>query len=174
MKHMRSLWGAVMLMALGLFALATPMTAKAQVETIPDLAKDWTVRIGIYVFNQNGTANAAGRIGISGLVERTIYHADKYDVNVGIGYNGFDTIYSIPVEGVIIAHPGNIRFGLGLGYSFNKRPGGSGSNGTAVTLIGGYEFVHGKNPLSAELRYTFIGGSSSELDGLGLTIGIKL
>ena len=174
MKQLRSLWGAFVILAVGIFALSVPMTAKAQVESIPDLAKDWNVRIGVFVFNQKAAADKVGHIGISGLVERTVFHGDKYDVNVGIGYNGFDTVYSVPITGSIIFHPGSVRFGIGAGYSFNKRVDGSGSNGTVISLIAGYEFVHGKNPLSIDARYNFIGGSSNELDGLGITLGIKL
>ena len=174
MKQLRSLWGAFVLVALGLVALSVPMTVQAQVETIPDLQKDWNVRIGIYVFNNNAAANAVGRIGISGQVERTVFHGDKFDVNIGIGYNGLDTVYSVPVTGNIIMHPGNVRYGLGAGYCFSKRVGGAGSNGTVISLIAGYEFVHGKNPISVDARYNFVGGSSNELDGLGITIGIKL
>src|SRR5258708_36873310 len=99
-----------LVLALSLGALLAAGTAQAQDNT-PELSRDWNVRIGIYIFNSDTASRANGRVGISGLVERTVYHGDNYDVNVGIGYNGFDRIYSVPVTLSAIMHPGNLRVG---------------------------------------------------------------
>src|SRR5579871_3986267 len=134
-KRLGTLWGLTLVMALSLCTLLVSRTAQAQGDNTPELSRDWNVRIGVYIFNSDTASKAGGRVGISGLVERTVYHGDNYDVNVGIGYNGFDRIYSVPVTLSIIAHPGNLRYGAGLGYSFNKRVDGRGSNGSIFTLL---------------------------------------
>ncbi len=169
MKRIGTFWGMALLILLGL--ATAPRTAHAQSEAIPELSRDWSVRIGMYIYNSKTTRNAQGEVGISGLVERRVFKGDKYDVLVGIGYNGFDRVYSVPVQISLIAHKANLRYGAGVGYSFNKRLDGSGSNGTVFSLILGYTPIHGKNPVSIDLRYFFIGGSSNELDGYSLTIG---
>jgi hypothetical protein len=173
LKHVKAFWGQALIAALAVCALALPNAARAQNETVPELSRDWNVRIGIYLFNSNTASNAGGRVGISGLVERTIYRGEEYDINVGIGYNGFDRIYSVPVTGQIIFHPHNLRIGGGAGYSFNKRISGKGSNGSVIDLLVGYALSHGRYPTNIDLRYFFVGGSSNELDGWSLTYGLK-
>jgi len=174
MKFLKAFWGQALLAALAVCALSMPTMARAeQNDTIPDLGRDWTVRIGMYIFNQNATANAGGRIGISGMVDRTVYKGEKYDVTVGIGYNGFDRIYSVPILISLVAHPGNLRIGGGAGYSFNKRIAGNGSSGAVIDLLLGYSLTHGKMPTNIDLRYYWVAGSSSELDGLGITYGMQ-
>ena len=173
MKHLKAFWGQVLIVALAVCALALPNLARAQNETVPELSRDWNVRIGIYVFNSKATSDAGGRVGISGLVERTVYKGETFDVTVGIGYNGFDRIYSVPVTGQLIFHPGNLRYGAGAGYAFNKRIGGGGSNGSVFDLLVGYTVSRGRYPTNVDLRYFFVGGSSNELDGLSLTYGLR-
>jgi hypothetical protein len=172
-KHLQALRDFALMAALVIVALALPNAARAQNETVPELSRDWNVRIGVYVFNNNTAANAGGRVGISGLVERTVYRGEQYDVTVGIGYNGFDRIYSVPVTGQIIFHPGNLRVGGGIGYAFNKRINGGGSNGSVFDLLVGYTLTRGRYPTNVDLRYFFVGGSSNELDGLSITYGLK-
>ncbi|HLK58536.1 MAG TPA: hypothetical protein VKU00_18345 [Chthonomonadaceae bacterium] len=174
MKRLATLWGAALALALGIgMMMAAPKTAQAQEPISAELQKDWAIRIGVYIYNSQATRSANGELGISGIVERTVYRGDLFDVNVGIGYNGFDRIYSIPVQVTGIVHKNNLRFGGGVGYSFNKRVDGRGSDGTALSLLLGYQLAQGRAPLSIDLRYYFIGGSDSELDGLSLTLGGK-
>jgi hypothetical protein len=94
-------------------------------------------------------------------------------VNVGIGYNGFDRVYSIPVQVTGIVHKNNLRYGGGLGYAFNKRVDGRGANGAAISLLVGYQLSQGRAPLSIDLRYYFTSGTESELDGYSITLGGK-
>lgn len=173
MKSLKAFWGQALIAALAVCALAMPNMARAQNETVPELSRDWNVRVGMYVFNSNTASNKGGRIGFSGMGERTVYHGEKFDVTVGAGYNGWDRIYSVPVMGQVIAHPGAWRFGGGAGYSFNKRVSGRGSNGAILDLIVGYSLTHGKMPTNVDLRYFFVSGSSNELDGLSITYGLK-
>lgn len=173
MKSVKAFWGQALIAALAVCALAMPNTARAQNENVPELSRDWNVRIGVYIFNSQTASNAGGRLGISAIAERTVYHGDQFDVNVGAGYNGFDRIYSVPVMGNIVFHRGAWRFGGGAGYSFNKRISGSGSNGAAIDLIAGYQLTHGRYPTDVDLRYFFISGSSNELDGWSLTYGLR-
>lgn len=173
MNILKAFWGQALIAALAVCALAFPNVARAQNETVPELSRDWNVRIGVYLFNQNATANKAGRVGISGIVERTVFHGEQYDVAVGIGYNGFDRVYSVPVMGELIFHRGNLRLGGGAGYSFNKRISGQGSNGSVINLLAGYVVSRGKYPTNVDVRYYFVGGSSNELDGLSITYGLK-
>jgi len=172
-NSLKAFWGQALIAALAVCALALPSVARAQVETVPELSRDWSVRIGIYIFNQNAAANKAGRIGISGFGERTVYRGEQFDVTVGIGYNGFDRVYSVPVIGNIVYHRANLRIGGGAGYSFNKRIDGRGSNGAVIDLLLGYAVTHGRYPSNVDLRYFFVGGSSNELDGLSLTYGLR-
>lgn len=172
MKRIGTFWSAVCLLALSMMILGTTKEAYAQNELDP--ARDWTVRLGPYVFNSNSTSNANGsRFGISGHVDKTVLQGDTYDINIGIGYNGYDRVYSIPVLGTIVYHPSQWRFGFGAGYSFNKRVGGRGSNGAIMTAMAGYQLTTGKNPTFLELRYYFVAGANNELDGYALTYGMK-
>jgi len=155
---------------LGIGMLFAPATAKAQ-ETTGELAKDWAIRVGTYVYQSQTTRTQNGEIGFSGSVERTVYRGAQYDVNVGIGYNGWDRVYAVPIMVTGIMHKANLRYGGGLGYSFNKRLDGRGNNGTAISLLLGYQFGRSKNPLSVDARYYFFGGSDNELDGLSITLG---
>jgi hypothetical protein len=170
-KRLGKIWGLALMIMLGM-AMA-PRTAHAQSEAVPELSRDWNVHIGMFIYNSKTARDAQGEVGISGFVERRVYHGDAFDVTAGIGYNGLDRVYSVPVQLNLIAHKANLRYGAGAGYSFNKRLDGSGSNGTALSLILGYTPVHGKNPISVDLRYFFLGGSSNELDGYSLTIGAQ-
>ena len=173
MKRIATFWGAALALALGMGMMMTPNAAKAQEPISAELAKDWAIRIGVYIYNSQATRSANGEVGISGLVERTVYHGDQYDVNVGIGYNGFDRVYSIPIQITGILHKNNLRYGGGVGYSFGKRVDGRGTSGTALSLLVGYQLSQGRSPLSVDLRYYFTSGNDSELDGYSLTIGGK-
>jgi hypothetical protein len=173
LKHLKIFWVGLLALVLGAGSLILPKAARAQGEDVPELSRDWNVRIGVYIFNGNAASNKGGRFGISGLVERTVYRGDTYDVNVGIGYNGFDRIYSVPATLSLIYHPTNLRLGAGVGYAFNKRVDGRGSNGSVFDLLVGYQVSRGKNPSSVDLRYFFVGGSNNELDGYSLTYGIR-
>ncbi|MCW3098831.1 MAG: hypothetical protein JWL77_4449 [Chthonomonadaceae bacterium] len=172
MKRLGTIWGLALMILLGM-AMA-PRAAHAQTnDATPELSRDWNVRIGMFIYNSKTTRNAQGEVGISGMVERRVFKGDAYDVLVGIGYNGFDRVYSVPIQINLIAHKNNLRYGAGVGYSFNKRLDGTGSNGSALSVILGYTPIHGKNPISIDARYFFFGGSSNELDGLSLTIGAQ-
>jgi len=173
LRSVKAFWGQALIAALAVCALVMPNVARAQNETVPELSRDWNVRIGIYISNSQAASNKGGRIGFSGFGERTVYHGEQFDVTVGIGYNGFDRIYSVPIMGNVIFHPGNWRLGGGAGYSFNKRVDGRGSAGAALDLLAGYTLTHGKYPTNVDLRYFFISGSSDELDGLSITYGLK-
>ena len=173
MTHLKAFWGQALIVALAVCTLALPNVARAQNESVPELSRDWNVRIGVYIFNSKATSDAGGRVGISGLVERTVYKGEQFDVTVGVGYNGFDRIYSVPVTGQLIFHRNSWRYGGGAGYAFNKRIDGSGSSGAVIDLLLGYTLSHGRYPTNVDIRYFFVGGSSNELDGLSLTYGLR-
>lgn len=175
-KPFVKLWGAVCLLAVCLLAAAPP--ARAQVigtgqDSSLDLTKDWSLRVGFYILNSSTARDAAGAVTFSGLLERNVYYGRDYNVSVGIGYNGFDRIYSVPIIINAIKFQNKLRYGVGAGYSFNKRVNGSGSNGTVLNLILGYEFAGGTTPLNADLRYYFVSGTNNELDGLSVTVGYR-
>jgi len=176
-KRFGKLLNVVMLLALGFGLTVAPRVAHAQStdtdENVPELARDWSIRLGLYVYQSQTTRSVAGDVGISALAERRVWHGDNLDLFVGTGYNGFDRVYSVPVYLELVAHHNNIRFGGGAGYSFNKRLDGSASDGTYLNLLLGYQLTRGKNPSSVDLRYGFISGSNSELDGYSLTFGVQ-
>src|SRR5689334_13666125 len=102
---------------LGIGMLVVPGTAKAQLQdNNSDLNKDWAIRVGTYIYQSQTTRTQNGEVGFSGIVERTVYRGAIYDVNVGIGYNGWDRVYSVPVMVTGILHKANLRYGAGLGY----------------------------------------------------------
>ena len=153
---------------------AAPHAAKAQGnDELPELSKDWTLRVGLYVLQSESARNLQGAVGISGAAERTVHYGNGYDVNIGVGYNGFDRVYNVPILVNIIGKQGKYRYGVGAGYSFGKRLDGRGVSGGALSLILGYQLTMGKNPLSADLRYLFISGANNELDGYSLTLGMR-
>jgi hypothetical protein len=112
-------------------------------------------------------------VGFSGHVEKKVYQTESYDLFVGMGYNGMDRVYSVPILINLIYHNGNLRYGAGFGYSFGKRLDGRGMSGTAVNLIAGYKLRGGSNPMNVDVRYLLISGASNELDGLCVTLGIS-
>ena len=195
MRRSGTIWGTVLVLVLGMFALLLPGGARAQTgeggDQIPELSQDWNVRVGLYVLQSKTARGRSGEVGFSGNVERRVYAGRGYDVNIGIGYNGYDQIYSVPITANIIAFNGNVRYGAGAGYAFGRRnndlpaqPGigvgnqfgtstTRGTSGTVLDLLLGYQLTHGRNPLSVDLRYFFIGGSSDSLDGYSLTLGMK-
>ena len=173
MKRLTAFWGAALALMLGIGLMMPPKAAQAQEPISAELQKDWSIRVGLYLYNSQATRSANGEVGFSGIVERTVYHGDVFDVNVGIGYNGWDRVYSVPIMVNGIVHKNNLRFGGGLGYAFNKRVDGRGASGTAMSLLVGYQLSQGRAPLSIDVRYFFLGGTDSELDGWSLTLGGK-
>ena len=175
MKRFGIFWGVAVTLALGVMMMAAPNAVRAQARTqeSPEVQKDWTLRLGVFVFNSATARGAAGEVGISGLAERTVYHGEGYDIAVGIGYNGGEDVYSIPITVMGIWHRGNLRYGLGAGYAFGKRLSGRGMSNPLIGLVLGYDVRSGRTPLTLDLRYNFISGSNSELDGYSLTLGAR-
>ncbi|MDE2127748.1 MAG: hypothetical protein KGJ62_14295 [Armatimonadetes bacterium] len=170
----RFLGTGLIALTFGLVLVMSPGICRAQDgESTPELAKNWTLRVGPYFVGSEAASRKIGNVAFSGMVERQVYTGNQYDITVGIGYNGWDTVYSIPVMVNLIAHKDNLRYGGGAGYSFGKRASGTGTDGAAAMLLVGYDLVHGPNPISADLRYYFISGSNSELNGYSLTLGMK-
>ena len=84
MKRLGTILGMALTIMLGM-AIA-PRTAHAQQsESLPELSRDWNVRVGLFVYNSKSTRGAQGEVGISGIVERRVYKGDAFDVMVGIG-----------------------------------------------------------------------------------------
>ena len=177
MRRLGTIWSAALVLVLSVFALFAPHQARAQTgessDQIPELSQDWEVRVGMYVFQSKTARSTTGEVGISGNVNRRVYAGRGYDVTVGIGYNGIDPVYNIPLTVNLIAHKDNLRYGLGAGYAFGKRANGRGIKGTVLDLLLGYQLTRGRNPMSVDLRYLFVGGSSNETDGYSLTLGLK-
>ncbi len=169
-------WGTALAASFGLLFVGGTQVSQAQTAGnfgSTELTKNWNLRIGISVFQSQTSRNKAGEVGFSGVAERTVYHAENYDINVGIGYNGSSDVYNIPIEVNGIAHHNRLRYGIGGGYAFGKRLDGRGMSGTVLTLIAGYKLIDTGVPLNLDLRYNFISGASSELDGYTLTLGAQ-
>lgn len=175
MKRTGIFWGAALALALSVLMVATPNAAQAQARAhdAPEVQRDWTLRLGLFIFNSQTARNVAGEVGISAIAERTVYRGDGYDITVGIGYNGYDSLYSVPITIMGIWHRGNLRYGLGAGYAFGERLGSRGNANPLIGLLLGYEIRSGRTPLTVDLRYNFISGSNSELDGYSLTLGTR-
>ncbi|CEK15676.1 hypothetical protein CWRG_01234 [Chthonomonas calidirosea] len=175
MKKLGTLCSLMLALALcmGGLLLGSPARAQEDNYSLPELSRDWTVRIGLWVAQSKTARSVEGDVGISGLVQRRVYAGGTYDLLVGIGYNGFDKVYSVPLTLEIQAFRGNLRYGIGAGYSFGKRLNGRGSNGAVLNLLVGYQLTHGTNPVSVDLRYFFVSGSNDELDGYSLTLGYQ-
>ncbi|HZP82357.1 MAG TPA: hypothetical protein VFB21_12020 [Chthonomonadaceae bacterium] len=176
MKRIGTLWSAAGMLMLVACLLLTPGAARAQLTAdteAAELTRDWNLRIGMFIPQMEAARNASSDVGVSGIVERTVYRTLNYELNVGIGYNGFDRLYSVPIMITGIGHHRGWRYGLGAGYAFGKRVSGRGTSGSVIGLVLGYQFTTGKNPLSADLRYNFVSGSDNELDGYSLTVGTQ-
>lgn len=169
-------WGTALAASFGLLFVGTAQLSHAQTTGnfgSAELSKNWNLRLGISVFQSQTSRNKAGEVGISGIAERTVYRAENYDINVGIGFNGSSDIYNIPIEVTGVVHKNRFRYGIGAGYSFGKRIDGRGMSGTVLTLIAGYKLVDTGVPLNLDLRYNFISGANSELDGYSITLGAQ-
>ena len=177
MRRLGTIWSAALVLVLSVFALFAPHKAHAQTgestDQIPELSQDWEVRIGTYIFQSKSARDAAGELGISADVNRRVYAGRGYDINIGVGFNGIEPVYNIPITANIIAHKDNLRYGAGVGYAFGRRASGRGIKGTVFDLLLGYQITRGRNPMSVDLRYLFVGGSSNETDGYSLTLGLK-
>ena len=177
MRRIGTIWSTALVLFMGMFAMLQPTLAHAQTgdtsDQVPELSTDWSIRVGLYISQSKATRAASGEVGFSGNVERRVYAGRGYDINIGIGYNGMDAIYTVPITANLIAYKDNIRYGFGLGYAFGKRINSRGTSGTVFDLLLGYQLTRGRNPLSLDLRYFFIGGSENELDGYSLTLGMK-
>jgi hypothetical protein len=175
LKRLGNHWGMALTLMLGICAMFATTAAHAQIDTdaTPELSKDWTIRLGMYVFNSTTARNAAGSVGFSGIVERRVYAGNNYEINIGTGYNGFNSVYNVPFLIDIVATSANLRWGGGAGYSFGKRVDGRGTSGATLEVLLGYQLTHTTNPLSLDLRYDFVSGSNDELDGYSLTLGYR-
>jgi hypothetical protein len=163
---------AALALAFGVWLTAAPNPARAQdTGETPSIQRDWHIRAGLFIFSSDRSRDRAGEVGFSGIVERSVYRNERYELNVGIGYHGWDTVYSIPITITGIGRYQNLRYGLGIGYTFGKRADGRGSSGVYLAPLVGYQLAHGKHPISVDLRYQFISGSASELDGWSITAG---
>jgi hypothetical protein len=169
---MGSFGGVAWLLLLGACLLLVPGAARAQIESAP-LARDWNLRVGLFIPQMHAARAASSDVGFSGMVERTVNRGQDYDINVGIGYNGWDSVYSVPVMVNGIWHHNFARYGFGAGYAFGKRISGRSMQGAVIGLLLGYEVSHGRNPVSVDLRYNFISGANNELDGYSLTVGTQ-
>jgi hypothetical protein len=176
LKRWYAFWSVAMGLLLGMGLLAVPGAARAQFQTeeVPELSRDWTIRAGLYIFNNETVRSQEGEVSFSGSVERTVYSALTYDVAIGIGFNGLDRVYSVPLMIHLIGHREKWRYGVSAGYSFGKRLDGRGISGAALGLLLGYQINNAaKYPMNVDLRYNFISGANNELDGYSLTLGIK-
>lgn len=175
MKRIAPFWSAALTLALGMFALLAATPSRAQIDTNadPELSKDWSIRIGLFVPQSQAVRNKVGDIGISGHAERRVYVGTNYDLSVGIGFNGLNEVYSIPLTLNLTAYQHNLRYGGGVGYAYGKRLDGRGMSGPLLNLILGYQLTQTTNPISLDLRYYFISGAGNELDGYSLTLGYK-
>lgn len=175
MKRIGSFFSIALMLMVGMTGMIASLPARAQSDSLTEtaLSRDWTVRMGVWYANSHAVRSKIGAVAISGLVERQVYAGNSYAIHIGIGYNGFNTVYSVPIMANIIAYHGNLRYGVGAGYYFGKRLSGRGASGSALDLILGYQITNTSNPLSLDLRYFFLSGASNELDGYGLTLGYK-
>jgi len=175
-KRLGSFWGLALTLALGMIGLLAGSSARAQFSQntdTPELSQDWAVRIGVWYPQMQAVRNKVGSIGISGLVDRRIYAGNNFGISAGIGYDGLNDVYAVPIVLDITFHSANIRYGMGTGYAFGKRLDGRGTSGPLISFLLGYQLTRTTNPLSLDLRYFFISGSSNELDGYSLTLGYK-
>ena len=174
MIRIKTLLTGAMALVAALMALSAPGAANAQgarPEGQADIVRGWNLRLGMFIFNNKAARDKSGSIGISGLAERTVYETEKYEINVGAGYNGFGNVYSVPITVTGIMHHGNIRYGGAFGYAFGKRVSGRGMSGILLGLLGGYQLTPGVEGINADIRYNFISGADSELDGFSITLG---
>jgi hypothetical protein len=166
LKQLRTLWSAALL-TLSLCFFMAPCVARAQEGGSSDLSQDWSLRLGIFVANANST------VGFSGIVERRVHNAPNYEIMVGAGFNGNGSVYAVPIMINVIGKHANARYGGGIGYTFGKRVEGNGFQGVAYNVILGYRFVSGRNPMNVDLRWFFVSGCSSELNGPSITWGVQ-
>ena len=170
MKSKFTLWSAVIALC---FTLIGPTVARAQ-EGDSDLSKEWTLRLGTFIANSQTTRSKMGTFAIAGYADRTVFDGEKYKLTVGFGYVGGENFYSVPIMLNAVWKHNKMYFGGGFGYAFGKRLDGRPMGAISLDALVGTQLNTGKNALSAELRYSFIGGSDNELDGLSVTLGMHL
>lgn len=165
MKRFSTFFSTLFIVAALLITAGQASKAQTRAEDLPELSRDWTLRLGAWI-------PKTGSLGISAHAERRVYKTDAYDLNMGMGYNGSETVYNVPILFSLIYHIKEIRAGALFGYSFGKRVDGRGMSGTALGLLAGYRIKNGVNPITADVRYLWIAGADSELDGWSITVGI--
>jgi hypothetical protein len=166
-----SLIGGAIAIALALLAITAPVSARAQDNgEQSNIAHDWNLRIGPFFFNSAAARAKSGSVGISGIAERTVYSTDRYEILVGAGYNGFGSVYSVPITISGIIHQNQFRYGAALGYAFGKRVESSATQGVLLGLIAGYQFTP---TITGDIRYNFISGADNQLDGFSVTAGYR-
>ena len=164
-------FATVAMIALAVMIFAAPHAyAQSDNNYGPEIARNWSVRLGPYFFNHN---IGGSTVGVSAIVERTVFSGETYDVTVGIGYNGTSDIYSVPALINLIGHHNRMRYGFGVGIAFDRLPNHESTNGLAANALLGFQLTGGRNPTTIDLRYYFIGSTADQMDGFGLTYGIK-
>ena len=148
MKKVGTIWSAalVLLLSFGMMLTTNRANAQFQSDELPELSRDWHVHIGMYFFQSETARKVSGSVGFSGIVERNIYTNENVDVALGIGYHGFDKVYSIPIMFNVTTQRGKWSYGGGAGYSFGKRLDKRGLAGAALGLHIGYNLTGGKVP----------------------------
>ncbi|HEV2471492.1 MAG TPA: hypothetical protein VGS41_02435, partial [Chthonomonadales bacterium] len=161
MKRLGTLYGALFSLALAVCLVLLPGAVKAQEQgqELPELSQDWTVHAGLWIPSNSATRSKAGDVGFSGLVERRVYRGLTYDLNVGVGYSGWNDVYDVPVLVDAVGYYNNWRYGGGVSYDFGQRANGRGINAMGFTVLAGYQFNHGSNPITADVSYHWVGGS---------------
>ncbi len=165
MKRFSTFFSTLFIVAALLITAGQASKAQTRAEDLPELSRDWTVRLGAWI-------PKTGSLGISALADRRVYKTDAYDLTLGAGYNGSETVYNIPIVFTIVYHMKDVRVGGLFGYSFGKRVNGQGMAGAALGLLAGYRLKQGVNPITVDARYYVISGADSELNGLSVTIGM--
>lgn len=142
------------------------------------------IRAGI-LFPNTSTSRDIGKTWFTGGAQLRIRDLNVSPIGTGalsnelaisVDYYGKDNASAVPVLLNYVGHANELFYTLGAGISFSKVPNLDGSSDQKTNfgyVFGvGYNFQQGRNPLFVEARYQ--GNQSSDLNGIGLYVGIHL
>jgi len=134
-----------------------------------DLNKGWDIRAGFFMPERKGPRSTQGDLFFTIGAEKSVYETERMKGTVSVDYYGSSSIYNVPVQVNLRQTTHHFRYGFGAGIGF-AHDSDRGMTAFTYSLLAGYEFPTGRNPLAVDIQYHFVNGTS-DLNGWALTFG---
>ena len=153
-----------------LLAAGSRFPAAAQVVGDMELARNWNLRLGLFVPTHESARAKEGDVWLNVGAERDVYTMERGILSMSVEYYGSGSLYNIPIMLNARTESQRIRLGAGAGVGISHAL-FRGQTGFAYNFLVGYVVQQGRNPITADIRYMGLSVGSGVLDGLSFTLG---